>query len=83
MFRAGDTTWQALFLKDGLIGGKVRALKGGAVVFEHAPNPAADRCQEPAEVLPLSSFIMTNDDTGIIGATSLYFPSSSASAPAS
>ena len=33
-FRAGDTTWQAFFLKDGLIGGKVRALKDGAVVFE-------------------------------------------------
>ncbi len=33
-FRAGETTWQALFLKDGLIGGKIRALKGGAVVFE-------------------------------------------------
>jgi hypothetical protein len=33
-FRAGDTTWQALFLKDGLIGGKIRAIKGGTVVFE-------------------------------------------------
>jgi len=33
-FRAGDTTWQTLFLKEGLIGGKIRAIKGGAVDFE-------------------------------------------------
>jgi len=34
LWPAGDTTWQALFLKDGLNGGKIRAIKGGTVVFE-------------------------------------------------
>lgn len=33
-FQAGDTTWQTLFVKDGLNGGKIRAIKGGRTVFE-------------------------------------------------